>query len=196
MPNQSCLIQIYTASEPKKSLFALVDHTSAFNRAVRELIRLSAIAPPLLGGHALLPTASIESTDEWRPPPLLGGHALLPTASIESTDEWRREWEIWMGALLRALDNAKEEGDRLEIPYDVVQAIATAEAAYTNLESQAEVDRARAMRGEMIMENVTTQPARGNMAGERASVREGEENPKWNKGSRVRMSVGIENSWT
>ncbi|KAF8834577.1 hypothetical protein BDN67DRAFT_985222 [Paxillus ammoniavirescens] len=126
MPNQSCLIQIYVASEPKKSSFALVDHTSAFNCAVRELIRLSAIAPPLLGGHML-----------------------LLTASIKSTDEWRCEWEIWMGALLRALGDAKEEGDQLEIPYDVVQVIATAEAAYTNLESQAEADRARAMRGEM-----------------------------------------------
>ncbi|KAF8834424.1 hypothetical protein BDN67DRAFT_1016518 [Paxillus ammoniavirescens] len=122
----SCLVQIYVASEPKKSSFALVDHTSAFNCAVRELVRLSAIAPPLLGGHAL-----------------------LPTASIELTDEWCHEWEIWMGALLRVLGDAKEEGDRLEIPYDVVQAIATAEVAYTNLEGQAEADRARAMRGEM-----------------------------------------------
>ncbi|KAF8834371.1 hypothetical protein BDN67DRAFT_985373 [Paxillus ammoniavirescens] len=118
MSNQSRLVQIYVASKPKKSSFALVDHTSAFNRAVHELIRLSAIAPPLLGGHAL-----------------------LPTASVESTNEWRCEWEIWMGALLRALGDAKEEGDQLEIPYDVVQAIATAEAAYMNLESQAEADR-------------------------------------------------------
>ncbi|KAF8834318.1 hypothetical protein BDN67DRAFT_985412 [Paxillus ammoniavirescens] len=125
MPNQSRLVQIYVASEPKKSSFALVDHTSAFNCAVHELIRLSAIAPPLLGGHTL-----------------------LPTASIKLTDEWHCEWEIWMGTLLRALGDVKEEGDRLEIPYDVVQAIATAEAAYMNLESQAEADRARAMQGE------------------------------------------------
>ncbi|KAF8834415.1 hypothetical protein BDN67DRAFT_985336 [Paxillus ammoniavirescens] len=111
VPNQSRLVQIYMASEPKKSSFAL------------------GITPVPSIAHAIAP-------------PLLGGHALLPTASVESTDEWRCEWEIWMGALLRVLGNAKEEGDWLEIPYDVVQAIATAEAAYTNLESQAEADRA------------------------------------------------------
>ncbi|KIJ15723.1 hypothetical protein PAXINDRAFT_11314 [Paxillus involutus ATCC 200175] len=120
MPNQLRLIQIYAASEWKNSGFALVDHTNAFNRAVRELIRLSAVAPPFLGGHAL-----------------------LPTASVESTAEWCSEWETWMGGLFRALEDAKEQGDCLEIPYDMSQAIAMAEVAYTNLEGQAEAERAR-----------------------------------------------------
>ncbi|KIJ10738.1 hypothetical protein PAXINDRAFT_16284 [Paxillus involutus ATCC 200175] len=124
MPNQSRLTQIYAASQRRVSGFALVDHTNAFNRAVRELIHLSAVAPPLLGGHAL-----------------------LPTASVESTAEWRSEWETWMGGLFWALEDAKEQGDCLEIPYDVSQAIAMAEVAYTNLEDQAEAERARELRG-------------------------------------------------
>ncbi|KIJ16502.1 hypothetical protein PAXINDRAFT_10953 [Paxillus involutus ATCC 200175] len=124
MPNQSRLIQIYVASQRRVSGFALVDHTNAFNRAVRELIRLSAVAPPLLGGHAL-----------------------LPTASVELTAEWRSEWETWMGGLFRVLEDAKEQGDCLEIPYDVSQAIAMAKVAYTNLEGRAEAERARELRG-------------------------------------------------
>ncbi|KIJ08978.1 hypothetical protein PAXINDRAFT_17918 [Paxillus involutus ATCC 200175] len=124
MPNQSRLIQIYVASERKNSGFALVDHTNAFNRTVRELIRLSAVAPPLLGGHAL-----------------------LPTVSVESTAEWHSEWETWMGGLFRALEDVKEQGDCLEIPYDVSQAIAMAEVAYTNLEGRAEAERAGELRG-------------------------------------------------
>ncbi|KIJ05687.1 hypothetical protein PAXINDRAFT_21079 [Paxillus involutus ATCC 200175] len=124
MPNQSRLIQIYMASERKNSGFTLVDHTNAFNHTVQELIRLSAVAPPLLGGHTL-----------------------LPTASVESTAEWRSEWETWMGGLFRALEDAKEQGDCLEIPYDVSQAIAMAEVAYTNLEGRAEAERARELRG-------------------------------------------------
>ncbi|KIK79251.1 hypothetical protein PAXRUDRAFT_16425 [Paxillus rubicundulus Ve08.2h10] len=117
MSNQSRLVQIYAASESKRSSFALVDPTSAFNRAVCELICLSAVAPPLLGGHAL-----------------------LPTALVESTEEWCSEWETWMGGLLRALQDAKDQGESLVIPYNVVQAIAMAEAAYTNLEGQAEAE--------------------------------------------------------
>ncbi|KIJ09424.1 hypothetical protein PAXINDRAFT_17484 [Paxillus involutus ATCC 200175] len=119
MPNQSRLIQIYAASERKNSGFALVDHTNAFNRVV---------------------------------------------LSVELTAEWRSEWETWMvsettrvegeanysfgqGGLFRALDDAKEQGDCLEIPYDVSQAIAMAEVAYTNLEGRAEAERARELRG-------------------------------------------------
>ncbi|KIK78735.1 hypothetical protein PAXRUDRAFT_163170 [Paxillus rubicundulus Ve08.2h10] len=126
MSNQSRLVQIYAASKSKRSSFALVDPTSAFNHAVRELIRLSAVAPPLLGGHAL-----------------------LPMVSVESTEEWHSEWEMWMvsktvctrggGGLLRALQDAKDQGESLVIPYDVVQVITMAEAAYTTLEGQAEV---------------------------------------------------------
>ncbi|KIJ17313.1 hypothetical protein PAXINDRAFT_10159 [Paxillus involutus ATCC 200175] len=124
MPNQLRLIQIYVASERKNSGFTLVDHTNAFNHTVQELIRLSAVAPPLLGGHAL-----------------------LPTALVESTAEWRSEWETWMGGLFRALEDVKEQGDCLEIPYDVSQAIAMAEVAYTNLEGRAEAERARELQG-------------------------------------------------
>ncbi|KIJ10583.1 hypothetical protein PAXINDRAFT_16419 [Paxillus involutus ATCC 200175] len=124
MPNQSRLIQIYAASERKNSGFVLVDHTNAFNRAVRELICLSAVAPPLLGGHAL-----------------------LPTALVELTAEWRSEWETWMGGLFWALEDAKEQGDCLEIPYDVSQAIAMAKVAYTNLEGRAEAERVRELQG-------------------------------------------------
>ncbi|KIJ20740.1 hypothetical protein PAXINDRAFT_6528 [Paxillus involutus ATCC 200175] len=124
MPNQSHLTQIYAASQRRVSGFALVDHTNAFNRAVRELIRLSAVAPPLLGGHTL-----------------------LPTASVESTAEWRSEWETWMGGPFRVLEDAKEQGDCLEIPYDVSQAIAMAEVAYTNMEDRAEAERVRELRG-------------------------------------------------
>ncbi|KIJ08582.1 hypothetical protein PAXINDRAFT_18305 [Paxillus involutus ATCC 200175] len=131
MPNQSRLIQIYAASQRRISGFALVDHTNAFNRAVRELIRLSAVAPPLLGGHAL-----------------------LPTASVESTAEWRSEWETWMGGLFWALEDVKEQGDCLEIPYDVSQAIAMAEVAYTNLEGRAEAERARELRGRRRQDEV------------------------------------------
>ncbi|KIJ18814.1 hypothetical protein PAXINDRAFT_9044 [Paxillus involutus ATCC 200175] len=120
MPNQLRLIQIYAASEWRVSGFALVDHTNAFNRAVRELICLSAVAPPLLGGHAL-----------------------LPTASVELTAEWHSEWETWMGGLFRALEDAKEQGDCLEIPCDMSQAITMAEVAYTNLEGRAEAERVR-----------------------------------------------------
>ncbi|KAF8835115.1 hypothetical protein BDN67DRAFT_984840 [Paxillus ammoniavirescens] len=80
--------------------------------------------------------------------PLLGGHTLLPTASVEPTTEWRIEWETWVGGLLWALQDAKEEGDHLEIPHDVVQAIAMAEVAYTNLESQTEIERMRELRSD------------------------------------------------
>ncbi|KAF8836260.1 hypothetical protein BDN67DRAFT_984068 [Paxillus ammoniavirescens] len=125
MPNQSCLIQIYAASGKQNNSFTLVDHASAFNRALRKLIRLSAIAPPLLGGHTL-----------------------LPTASVESTTEWCVEWETWVGGLLRALQDAKEQGDHLEIPHNMVQAIAMAEVAYTNLEGRAEVERMRELRSD------------------------------------------------
>ncbi|KIK78616.1 hypothetical protein PAXRUDRAFT_16775 [Paxillus rubicundulus Ve08.2h10] len=123
MSNQSRLVQIYVASESKRSGFALVDPTSAFNCTVRELICLSAVAPPLLGGHAL-----------------------LPTASVKLTEEWQSEWETWMGGLLRALQDAKDQGKSLVIPYDVVQAIAMAKVAYTNLEGQAEAEQARGVR--------------------------------------------------
>ncbi|KIK79725.1 hypothetical protein PAXRUDRAFT_160511 [Paxillus rubicundulus Ve08.2h10] len=137
MSNQSHLIQIYVASESRRSSFALVDPTSAFNCMVRELICLSAVTLPLLGGHAL-----------------------LPTVSVKLTEEWRSEWEMWMvsetvctrggsgqGGLLRALQDAKDQGESLVIPYDVVQAIAMAEVAYTNLEGQAEAERARGIWG-------------------------------------------------
>ncbi|KIJ11582.1 hypothetical protein PAXINDRAFT_15577 [Paxillus involutus ATCC 200175] len=67
--------------------------------------------------------------------------------SVESTEEWRSEWETWMGGLFRALEDTKEQGDCLEIPYDVSQAIAMAEVAYTNLEGRAEAERARELRG-------------------------------------------------
>ncbi|KAF8836287.1 hypothetical protein BDN67DRAFT_1014804 [Paxillus ammoniavirescens] len=120
MPNQSRLVQIYAASGRQSSNFALVDHISAFNWALCELICLSAITPPLLGGHAL-----------------------LPTASVESTTEWRVEWETWVGGLLQALQDAKEQGDHLEIPHNMVQAIAMAEVAYMNLEGWAEAERMR-----------------------------------------------------
>ncbi|KIK88337.1 hypothetical protein PAXRUDRAFT_152278 [Paxillus rubicundulus Ve08.2h10] len=134
MSNQSRLIQIYAVSESKRSSFALVDPTSAFNCAVHELICLSAVTPPLLGGHAL-----------------------LPTASVKSTKEWHSEWETWMvsktvcmrggGGLLWALQDAKDQGESLVIPYDVVQAITMTEAAFTNLEGQAEAERARGIWG-------------------------------------------------
>ncbi|KIJ10574.1 hypothetical protein PAXINDRAFT_16413 [Paxillus involutus ATCC 200175] len=148
MPNQSRLIQIYAASERKSSGFVLVNHTNAFNHTVRELIRLGAVAPPLLGRHAL-----------------------LPTASVESTAEWCSEWETWMvsemthvegeadglfsqGGLFQALQDAKEQGDCLEIPYDVSQAIAMAEVAYTNLEGRAEAERGRELRGKRVQGEV------------------------------------------
>ncbi|KIL00541.1 hypothetical protein PAXRUDRAFT_129529 [Paxillus rubicundulus Ve08.2h10] len=126
MSNQSRLIQIYAASESKRSSFALVDHTSAFNRAVHKLICLSAVAPPLLGGHAL-----------------------LLTASVELTKEWRSEWETWMVSetVCTRGGDAKDQGESLVIPYDVVQAIAMAEAAYTNLEGQAEAEWVRGIHG-------------------------------------------------
>ncbi|KIK81483.1 hypothetical protein PAXRUDRAFT_156030 [Paxillus rubicundulus Ve08.2h10] len=134
MSNQSHLVQIYAASESKRSSFALVDPTSAFNCVVHELIHLSAVALPLLRGHAL-----------------------LPTASVESTKGWRSEWEMWMvsktvcmrggGGLLRALQDTKDQGESLVIAYNVVQAIAMAKVAYTNLEGQAEAERARGIRG-------------------------------------------------
>ncbi|KIK79005.1 hypothetical protein PAXRUDRAFT_162505 [Paxillus rubicundulus Ve08.2h10] len=130
MSDQSRLVQIYVASESKRSSFALVDPTSAFNCVIRELIRLSAVALPLLGGHAL-----------------------LPMASVESTEEWRSKWETWMvsktvcmrggGGLLRALQDVKDQGESLVIPYNMVQAITMVEVAYTNLEGQAEAEQAR-----------------------------------------------------
>ncbi|KIJ07441.1 hypothetical protein PAXINDRAFT_19366 [Paxillus involutus ATCC 200175] len=95
--------------ERKSSGFTLVNHTNAFNCAVHELICLSAVAPPLLGGHAL-----------------------LPTALVESTAEWRSKWETWTGGLFQALQDVKEQGDCLEILYDVSQAIAMAEMNLTN----------------------------------------------------------------
>ncbi|KIJ21905.1 hypothetical protein PAXINDRAFT_6035 [Paxillus involutus ATCC 200175] len=141
MPNQSRLTQIYTASQRRVSGFALVDHTNAFNRAVRELIRLSAVAPPLLGGHALLPTASVESTAEWR--------SEWETWMVSETTcvEGEANYSLGQGGLFRALEDAKEQGDCLEIPYNVSQAITMAEVAYTNLEDRAEAERARELRG-------------------------------------------------
>ncbi|KIJ21291.1 hypothetical protein PAXINDRAFT_5473 [Paxillus involutus ATCC 200175] len=131
MPNQSRLIQIYAASKRKSSGFMLVDHTNAFNHTVCELIRLGFVAPPLLGGHAL-----------------------LPTASVESTAEWHSKWETWMGGLFRALQDAKEQGDCLEILYNVSQAIAMAEVAYTNLEGRAKAERGGGLHGERVQGEV------------------------------------------
>ncbi|KIJ07574.1 hypothetical protein PAXINDRAFT_19244 [Paxillus involutus ATCC 200175] len=164
MPNQLRLIQIYTASKRRISGFALVDHTNAFNRTV----------------------PSVESTAEWHSEweTWMGGlfRVLEDTkeqgdcleipydvsqaiamaevaytnleASVESTAEWHSEWETWMGGLFRVLEDTKEQGDCLEIPYDVSQAIAMAEVAYTNLEGRAEAERARELRGRRRQDEV------------------------------------------
>ncbi|KIK79274.1 hypothetical protein PAXRUDRAFT_161699, partial [Paxillus rubicundulus Ve08.2h10] len=51
------------------------------------------------------------------------------------------------GGLLRALQHAKDQGESLVIPYDMVQAIAMAEAPYTYLEGQAKAEQAREIHG-------------------------------------------------
>ncbi|KIJ19293.1 hypothetical protein PAXINDRAFT_7790 [Paxillus involutus ATCC 200175] len=58
------------------------------------------------------------------------------------------------GGLFQALQDAKEQGDCLEIPYDVSQAIAMAKVAYTNLEGRADAERARELRGERVQGEV------------------------------------------